>query len=104
MIQFIILILSLLASPAYARGHGIAPAAVYCNFITGIAVGVGASTCVSPLPACDGSTDDSPSFVAFNTWAKAWQSAPHTGQIALTFNAGKTCLVTAFNEPQLGHS
>lgn len=65
--------------------------AVSCNFQTGVATGVGASTCVSSLPACNGSADDTASFDAFASWAiNTWQ-ASHTGLIELNIPAGLNC-------------
>ena len=69
------------------------PVAVVCNFITGVATGVGAGTCVSALPACDGTTDDTPAYQLFTTWAIGWQNTPHLGQIELFVPAGKTCTI-----------
>ena len=69
------------------------PAAVVCNFVTGVATGVGAGTCVSSLPTCNGTADDTASFQAFTTWAIGWQNTPHTGQIELFVPSGTTCTI-----------
>ena len=97
----IVLALALLASPAHARGHGQQAPMVVCNFITGQATGVGAGTCVTDLPVCDGAhaTADTLAFSDFNTWANGWQSTPHTGLIALTVNAGKNCTINDIGGP-----
>lgn len=64
---------------------------VTCNFVTGVATGTGAGTCVSVLPTCNGVTDDTASFDAFVTWAiNTWQ-ASHAGIIRLTIGSGKNC-------------
>jgi hypothetical protein len=47
------------------------PAVTTCDINTGIATGLDAGTCASPAAVCDGVTNVSAAFVAFNTWAKA---------------------------------
>lgn len=76
--------------------HGLPPADVSCNFVTGVETGITAgTTCVSPLPACDGVTDDAASFDAFTSWAiNTWQVA-HTGLIELVLPPGRTCVNNA---------
>lgn len=72
-----------------------APADVVCNFITGVATGVGAGTCVTPLPTCNGVTDDTASFDAFALWANGTWQATHTGLIELYIPPG-ACSLTTF--------
>ena len=65
--------------------------AVVCNFQTGVATGVGASTCVNPTSTCDGTTDNTAAFAAFANWAiNTWQVS-HSGQIELFIPSGLTC-------------
>jgi len=65
--------------------------AVTCNFITGIATGVGGGTCIPSPPRCDGVTDNTAAFTAFTNWAvNTWQ-ATNTGQIELFIPSGVTC-------------
>lgn len=65
----------LLSSCAEARPRGAPatdePAVTTCDINTGIATGLDAGTCASPAAVCDGVTNVSAAFVAFNTWAKA---------------------------------
>lgn len=65
--------------------------AVTCNVTTGVAVGLGAGTCLSPAATCDGVADDSAAFAAFNTWALTWQ-ASYSGQVGLLIPGGGSCL------------
>ncbi len=69
----VILIIFLFANSVEARfPHGMDEVAVTtCDINTGIATGLDAGTCASPAAACDGVTNVSAAFVAFNTWAKA---------------------------------
>lgn len=69
-------------------------APVVCNFVTGVATGVGAGTCVSVLPTCDGTTDDTASFDAFATWAKSTWQASNVGLIQLFIPSGACSLTT----------
>ena len=74
-----------------------APPAVTCNFQTGVATGVGASTCVNPTSTCDGTTDNTAAFAAFANWAiNTWQVS-HVGQIELFIPSGLTCTLDTAN-------
>lgn len=68
---------------------------VSCNFMTGVATGVGAGTCVSVLPTCNGVANDQPSFEAFRTWGKDVWQASHTGLIRLYIPPGLHCVLGA---------
>jgi hypothetical protein len=79
-----------------------APAAVICNFQTGVATGNGGGTCVNPLPTCNGNADDTAAFESFANWAiNTWQ-ASHSGQIELYIPSGLTCLLTTATVPFSG--
>ena len=69
--------------------------AVSCNFLTGVATGTGAGTCVGVLPTCDGVTNTQSSFDAFVTWAKSWQTT-NTGLIKLYIPAGTNCSLSTY--------
>lgn len=78
--------------------HGKAPTAdVVCNFVTGVATGVGAGTCIASPTACDGVTDNTTAFDAFVSWAiNTWQIT-HTGLIELFIPSGSNCSLTTFD-------
>lgn len=69
----------LLASCAHAAigtlggrgGSADEPAITTCDINTGIATGLDAGTCASPVAVCDGVTNNFAAFTSFNTWAKA---------------------------------
>lgn len=74
---------------------------VTCNFKTGVATGVGAGTCISSLPACDGVTNDQPAIAAFRDWAiNTWQPA-HVGLIQLLIPSS-TCPIFVYNDEGQG--
>lgn len=83
---------------ASAWTHGLDPAPVVsCNFVTGVATGVGAGTCVSALPACDGVTDDTASWATLGIWAVSTWQPSHTGLIEVVIPAGRNCKQTDFH-------
>lgn len=86
----LLLLLMAIDSDAALLHRGTA-APVVCNFKTGVATGVGAGTCVSVLPTCDGIATDTPSFAAFRNWAiNTWQ-ASNVGVINLYIPPGSDC-------------
>lgn len=81
MIKIALLLLAL-ASPANAGlNHGaVSQADGFCNLVTGVYTGVGGtSTCNSVHATCNGSTDDTPAFTSFNTWATGTWQVAHPG-------------------------
>ena len=95
-----LLLISLLFAPAPVHAQGFAmlqanSVATVCDFRTGIAYGVGASTCVSPLPTCDGVTEDTPSFDAFNAWGTTFAAA-HAVRLELFLPPNSTCTLNSF--------
>lgn len=96
LLSFALLGLLLSFQTAVASVHGKDPVPdVSCNFKTGVATGTGSGTCVSPLPTCDGTTDDTASFNAFATWAIGTWQASHSGLIELYISPGSCSLTTA---------
>ena len=73
--------------------------AVVCNFQTGVATGTGSGTCVSSLPTCNGSADDTASFEAFATWAVSTWQASYSGKIQLYIPSGLTCTLDTASIP-----
>src|ERR1700720_1233522 len=89
-----LLVASLFSSWALARGGDDAVPRTTCYFDTGTVSGLGAglAPCVSPLPTCDGSTDDTASQNSAITWIKSTQTT-FPGKIALVWPNGKNCKV-----------
>ncbi len=70
------------------------PPAVVCNFLTGVATGVGAGTCIASPAICDGMADDTAAFNAFAGWAKGTWQASHKGRIELFIPPASHCQLT----------
>jgi hypothetical protein len=84
-----------------AAPHDLVTADVSCNFITGVATGTGAETCVHPTGVCNGIKDDTTAFNAFNSWARRWQ-ARNTGLIELVLPTGSNCRLNTHGTPFAG--
>jgi hypothetical protein len=65
---------------------------ITCNLVTGVASIGGPCTSTT---TCNGSGDDAPAFLAFNTWARANQGS--NNQVVLTLPNGSNCI---FNSNQ----
>lgn len=100
--RYFLLLAVFLLCGGWTHGVPTPPAAVSCNFVTGVATGIGAGTCVSVLPTCDGATNTEASFTAFNTWATTTWQGSHTGLIELYIPPGTNCSLTTFNVTMSG--
>lgn len=68
---------------------------VICDLTTGVAIGVGAGTCIAHPATCNGVANDAQAFADFLTWANLTWQVSNSGLVELYIPSGKTCLLSS---------